>query len=58
MQDMYDKQRGRASGMGSDADSDGGQLGFGSRRSKKEIMSEEQVLFFTCHAGLLLSQPQ
>ncbi|KAL3161372.1 hypothetical protein ABBQ32_010265 [Trebouxia sp. C0010 RCD-2024] len=41
--DMYDKQRGRKRGMGSDADSDGDQLGFGSSRPRKEIMCEEQA---------------
>ena len=42
-QDMYDKQRGKKRGAGSDADSDGGQIGFGSSRAKKAIMSDEQV---------------
>lgn len=40
---MYDKQRGKKRGAGSDADSDGGQVGFGSGRPKKAIMSDEQV---------------
>ena len=54
---MYDKQRGRKRGMGSDADSDGGQVGFGSSRPKKAIMSEEQVqLHPHLHARSLLSQ--
>lgn len=44
VQDMYDKQRGKKRGLGSDADSDGGQIGFGSSRpTKKQLMSEEQV---------------
>lgn len=58
LQDMYDKQRGRKRGMGSDADSDGDQLGFGSSRPRKEIMCEEQVAPPHMHAGSLLSQPQ
>ncbi|KAL0021485.1 hypothetical protein WJX79_010302 [Trebouxia sp. C0005] len=42
--DMYDKQRGKKRGLGSDADSDGGQIGFGSSRpTKKQLMSEEQA---------------
>ena len=45
---MYDKQRGKKWGFGSDADSDGGQIGFGSSRSKKGIMSDEQVLYHAC----------
>ena len=40
---MYDKQRGKKRGAGSDADSDGGQVGFGSSRPVKAIMSDEQV---------------
>ena len=40
---MYDKQRGKKRGAGSDADSDGGQIGFGSSRPKKAIMTDEQV---------------
>ena len=45
VQDMYDKQRGKKkTRLGSDADSDGGQIGFGSGRSrKKQLMSDEQV---------------
>lgn len=44
VQDMYDKQRGKKRGLGSDADSDGGQIGFGSGRpAKKQLMSDEQV---------------
>ncbi len=44
VQDMYDKQRGKKRGLGSDADSDGGQTGFGSGRlAKKQLMSDEQV---------------
>ncbi len=42
-QDMYDKQRGKKRGLGSDADSDDGQIGFGPSRSKKQLMSEGQV---------------
>ena len=45
---MYDKQRGKKRGLGSDADSDGGQIGFGSSRPKKAIMSAEQVLHHAC----------
>ena len=49
MQDMYDKQRGKKRGGGSDADSDDGQIGFGSSRpKKKDIMSDEQVACRTC----------
>lgn len=44
VQDMYDKQRGKKRGLGSNADSDGGQTGFGSGRpAKKQLMSDEQV---------------
>lgn len=45
VQDMYDKQRGKKkTRQGSDADSDGGQVGFGSSRPhKKQLMSDEQV---------------
>ena len=44
VQDMYDKQRGKKRGLGSNADSDGGQIGFGSGRpAKKQLMSGEQV---------------
>jgi hypothetical protein len=44
VQDMYDKQRGKKRGLGSDVDSDGGQIGFGSGRpAKKQLMSDEQV---------------
>lgn len=58
IQDMYDKQRGRKRGMGSDADSDDGQLGFDSSRPKKEIMSEEQVCSTShAHCTTALSPP-
>ena len=43
MQDIYDKQTGKRAGADSDADSDGGQIGFASHRPKKGTMSEEQV---------------
>ena len=45
---MYDKQRGKkkSRGPGSDADSDEGQVGFGSSRPhKKQLMSDGQVGF-------------
>ena len=47
VQDMYDKHRGKKKGYGSGADSDDGQIGFGSSRAKKQLMSEEQVQFAT-----------
>ena len=44
VQDMYDKQRGKKRGLGSDADSDGGQIGSGNGSpAKKQLMSDEQV---------------
>lgn len=43
LQDLYDKRRGKKRVMNSDADSDDGQIGFGSGRPKKQIMSDEQV---------------
>ncbi len=47
---MYDKQRGKKRGLGSDADSDGGQVGFGSSRpAKKQLMSDEQVDGLLCY---------
>ena len=50
MQDMYDKQRGKKRGLGSDADSDGGQIGFGSGcPAKKQVMSDEQVCCLRRH---------
>ncbi|KAL0032107.1 hypothetical protein WJX77_005423 [Trebouxia sp. C0004] len=42
--DMYDKQRGKKRGLGSDGDSDGGQIGFGSSRpAKMQLMSDKQA---------------
>ena len=47
MQDMYDKQRGKKRAADSDADSEGGLIGFGSHKPKKKgIMSEEQVRLY------------
>jgi hypothetical protein len=54
---MYDKQRGKKRGLGSDADSDGGQVGFGSGRpAKKQLMSDEQVSWLLRYHNIVAHQ--